>query len=407
MKLPEFLPLREVPHPDLWPEIERRLERTDASPPPTRSFRRAGVVAVALLIAGAGIGLGIRALSRVAKPAGTASPALPGRLEGLPSGWSRLPSAPIGFSGSESVWTGTELIVWGGEGSAAGSQKTQGAEFVQAVGAWKALPAAPISTRGSAAAVWTGEEVLFWGGQAGSAYDDGAAYNPSSNSWRLLPKAPLTRRAPVAVVWTGTEMIVWGAESRSIPEADGAAYDPDANRWRSIATAPFKLNQASAVWTGTEMIVFGAELDAGGDSPSQGMAYDPRTDSWRVIADQDLSPNASSAVWTGKEMVVWDYLLAAAAYDPVSDSWRALPKLPLSERECYPKSAFAAGIVLAWYCDQAATLHAEIGRWKVLPTLGLEGGIPIAAGPVVLVVGVSESTGSTGVWAYRPPNQGP
>ena len=61
-------------------------------------------------------------------------------------------------------------------------------------------------------AVWTGSEMIVWGGyDGGNVLNTGGRYNPSTDSWT----ATSTTNAPAArtdhtAVWTGSEMIVWG-----------------------------------------------------------------------------------------------------------------------------------------------------------------------------------------------------
>ena len=58
-------------------------------------------------------------------------------------------------------------------------------------------------------AVWTGSEMIVWGGNY--ATNTGGRYNPSTDSWTAtsLTNAP-SARADHTAVWTGSEMIVWG-----------------------------------------------------------------------------------------------------------------------------------------------------------------------------------------------------
>src|SRR5205814_1114961 len=61
-------------------------------------------------------------------------------------------------------------------------------------------------------AVWTGSDMIVWGGTAGFSYlNTGGSYNPGADSWT----AASTTNAPAArsdhtAVWSGSEMIVWG-----------------------------------------------------------------------------------------------------------------------------------------------------------------------------------------------------
>jgi hypothetical protein len=54
-----------------------------------------------------------------------------------------------------------------------------GAVYDPAADRWEGLPAAPLSPRARALAVWTGRELIVWGGEADynhrANFDDGAA----------------------------------------------------------------------------------------------------------------------------------------------------------------------------------------------------------------------------------------
>ena len=63
-------------------------------------------------------------------------------------------------------------------------------------------------------AVWTGSEMIVWGGvMVTDDLNTGGRYNPSTDTWT----ATSTTNAPSArddhtAVWTGSEMIVWGGD---------------------------------------------------------------------------------------------------------------------------------------------------------------------------------------------------
>src|SRR5438132_439472 len=77
---------------------------------------------------------------------------------------------------------------------------------------WTTLTAAnPPSARRSHTAVWTGNEMIVWGGYFAGTVANGRRYNPATNNW----VATSTTNEPAARylhtgIWTGTEMIVWG-----------------------------------------------------------------------------------------------------------------------------------------------------------------------------------------------------
>ena len=76
------------------------------------------------------------------------------------------------------------------------------------------------SPRTGHAAVWTGSEMIVWGGDSGSTFlNTGGRYNPSTDSWiaTSTTNAPQGRESHTAV-WTGSEMIVWGGEGLHVFE---------------------------------------------------------------------------------------------------------------------------------------------------------------------------------------------
>jgi N-acetylneuraminic acid mutarotase len=233
-------------------------------------------------------------------------------LEDLPGGWTELAPPPEVRCCAASVWTGSELVVWGGYDYTGFSD-----EFAQATGfrydpasnTWSPIAPSPIEARSNPAFAWTGEELLVWGGwHAGGPpfFGDGAAYDPRTDRWRMLPPAPIDPRVPLSA-WTGREFILWGTGVRVDQRPrDGAAYDPSTDTWRSIADGPIELTDATATWTGREMIVFGAAL-RGGNFPETetaiAAAYDPAADSWRRLANSTMNPNANTATWNGEELI--------------------------------------------------------------------------------------------------------
>jgi hypothetical protein len=320
-------------------------------------------------------------------------------------GWTSLPAPPFVRARAASVWADVGLFYWGGDTDYGGTAHADGAWYDPSTQEWTRIRPGPLSGRSSPGVVWTGTEVILWGGSP--ATDDGAAFNPATETWRRISAAPLSPRVPVATVWTGEEMIVWGNASRGTAATDGAAYEPESDQWRTLPRAPFALNEAQAVWTGKEMVIYGALLDRNNSSGAlhaRGMAYNPEEDEWRVVASESLSPQASSVAWTGKRVLAWDYGLAAGAYDPANDEWSQLPKLPLDPMECYPRSAPAArGLILAWYCGQGALYGLEGATWERIAAPPAEiSAAPVSAGRVVLFPGAGHEGAANALWAYKP-----
>jgi N-acetylneuraminic acid mutarotase len=165
--------------------------------------------------------------------------------------------------------------------------------------------------------VWTGQQMIVWGGSDGSTQlSDGAAYNPTTGHWSSLPAAGApTARYMHSSIWTGSEMIVWGGVGCSYdanggpqPCSNGGAYSPVTNRWRAISSqaTPEPSGGAVAVWADKKMLVWG-----GGTSPGGGV-YDPATDAWvpMATAGQPAPRDSHLSLWTGKELLVWGGLVA-------------------------------------------------------------------------------------------------
>src|ERR1041385_6129342 len=130
---------------------------------------------------------------------------------------------------------------------------------------WTATAGSPDGRYGHTA-VWTGSEMIIWGGGYGnypylSSRNTGGRYNPSTDIWTATDtnNAPTGRIAHTAV-WTGTEMIIWGGAYGLVSVTNtGGRYNPTTNTWTATSTisAPSPRVGHAAVWTGTEMIAWG------------------------------------------------------------------------------------------------------------------------------------------------------
>src|SRR5438093_5479250 len=113
------------------------------------------------------------------------------------------------------------MIVWGGRST--GGYLNTGGRYTPSTDSWVAT-----TTTGAPAArylhtaVWTGSEMIVWGGSDNinvtTVFNTGGRYNPSTNSWTATgtTNAPEARAGHTAV-WTGSEMIVWGGQGASHP----------------------------------------------------------------------------------------------------------------------------------------------------------------------------------------------
>lgn len=237
------------------------------------------------------------------------------------------------------VWTGSEMIVWGGRANFfPGNHFNDGARYNPTTDTWTSISSYGAPTpRSQCAAVWTGEEMIVWGGETdgGTMLADGAAYNPATDSWRPIGGSGLTPRMEPTAVWTGSEMIVFGGVDATQPGwlsyGDGARYNPFTDSWTPLPAggAPGSRTGHTAVWTGERMIVWGGRELPSDARLNDGASYHPGSDTWSTLSPYG-APQARAlhaAVWTGSEMIVWggDYnsalLNTGARYNPATSLW--------------------------------------------------------------------------------------
>jgi N-acetylneuraminic acid mutarotase len=247
--------------------------------------------------------------------------------------WTATASLPDARDSHSAVWTGSEMIVWGG-GTDGGDLNT-GARYNPSTDTWTAMSIANApAARSDHTAVWSGSEMIVWGGQEENLElaNTGGRYNPNTDSWTptTITNAPAARSRHTAV-WTGNEMIVWGGYDGTSYLNTGARYNPNTDSWTATGTtnAPDARTSHTAVWSGDEMIVWG-----GTDGVSYfntGGSYSVGTDSWTASSTTNapIGRERHTAVWTGGEMIVWGGVgefgtfNTGGRYDPGANSWTA------------------------------------------------------------------------------------
>src|SRR5207249_3854590 len=141
---------------------------------------------------------------------------------------------------------------WSGFG---GTYVNTGGRYNPGTDSWTAtsVTSAPMG-RNTHTAVWTGSEMIVWGGWDGSTdLDSGGRYNPGTDSWTATTttNAPTGRYAHTAV-WTGTEMIVWGGAGTN-PLSTGGRYCAQAGPMITLDAKTKKvggINTVRLTWNG-------------------------------------------------------------------------------------------------------------------------------------------------------------
>lgn len=242
-------------------------------------------------------------------------------------------------SGHVAVWTGAELLVWGGE-VAGGVPTSTGARYRFTSDDWAGItPFAAPPARVNARAVWTGTEMILWGGYSGGAYlDNGGRYVPSPQSWQSLARPSIAGRDSHVMEWTGSKVIVWGGRNVTGLLADGAAFDPAnaANPWvtLTVPNPPQARFGAVSAWTGSRLLVWGGEGASGVLGDGAQLIFNAGVpQSWSPISTLNAPAprKGHSAVWTGSRFIVWggagasgNLLSDGGSYDPVANSWQPI-----------------------------------------------------------------------------------
>lgn len=263
--------------------------------------------------------------------------------------------APRGRVGHVAVWTGSRMIVWGGYDGAVWLD--DGGLYDPDSDTWAplALTNAPVP-RSRPGGAWTGSELLIWGGYGGtdlgSYLSSGGRYVVEPPGWTAMPSGGPSARLDHGTVWTGTELIVWGGTGGGAILGDGRRFAPATSTWTAVplAGAPAARQHHAAVWTGTEMIVWGGD-DWGGDLATGGR-YDPQAGTWTPTS-LDGAPHPRrehEAVWTGDRMIVWGgYYGTGGIYDPVHDTWATTSVEPATPAPGAGHSAvWADGEMIVW-----------------------------------------------------------
>lgn len=270
--------------------------------------------------------------------------------------WRFIHTVGTSLSEHSAIWTGSEMVVWGGltmGASGSPSATNAGIRYNPAADTWSTMSTtnAP-SARAGHTAVWadpasaqtgtTSPVMIIWGGSQSSndatPLADGASYDPGHDTWTPLTTANApSPRVGYSVVWTGKEMIIWGglaydSSGNSSLVKTGARYDPISDTWSamSVTGAPYARQNHIAAWTGTEMIIMGGfDQNKFGYPLIDGARYDPASDTWKPMAYMSSEYYDSSiggswtGVWTGAKLLVFldPY---EAMYDPITNTWEGI-----------------------------------------------------------------------------------
>ena len=286
--------------------------------------------------------------------------------------WTNMSTTPSGRIGHTAVWTGSEMILWGG--AVGGADTATGWRYSPSTDTWVATTVTnPPTARRFHTAVWTGSEMIIFGGESDSTLlNTGARYNPSTDTWVPTTNLPSPRAAHTAL-WSGSEMIIWGGNNGNIDLNTGGRYNPNTNSWIATSTtnAPAARSYHTAVWRGNGMIVWGGS--SGFSDLNTGGRYNPITDTWTgtSIIDAPAARDSHTAVWTGSEMIVWggrvnfgNSFNTGGRYDPASNTWSKSSTTNAPEARSSHTAVWTGSEMIVWGGDGATSYLNTGGRYN-------------------------------------------
>jgi N-acetylneuraminic acid mutarotase len=274
-----------------------------------------------------------------------------------------ISNAPPQRESHTAVWTGSEMIVWGGtnDDNFGTNALNTGGRYVPSTDSWTATSTtnAP-EARFFHTAIWT--EMIVWGGRNSggtNSLNTGGKYNPGSDTWTATntTNAPAARYVHTAV-WTGSQMIIWGGWDYPNVFRDGGTYNPSTDSWAGIntANAPAARGFHTSVWTGNEMIVWGG-ADSSNNNFNTGGRYNAVSDTWTAstTTNAPIARRWHTAIWTGSEMVVWggsdnnfDHLQTGGRFNPATNSWTAVSTANAPAARSFHTSVWTGNEMIVW-----------------------------------------------------------
>ncbi|WP_170181567.1 Kelch repeat-containing protein [Haloactinospora alba] len=177
------------------------------------------------------------------------------------------------------------------------------------------IDGSPLHGRYNHSVVWTGSEMIVWGGQADTTVKDGAAYDPGTDTWRTIAEAPVSAGS--------ADTFMSGKRMVSVSEELVLVYDPRSDEWARVEPgfdvvdgAPFSSGRAALVGTdgdGVRVALVDARdgtaerLSARGIDPSSrtnlALATRGTDDLWLLAASTDTGNAAENAT---TDLYRWD-----------------------------------------------------------------------------------------------------
>lgn len=257
------------------------------------------------------------------------------------------------------------------------------------------LDPGPLDQRLTADLIWTGEEMIVWGGRqfigGPNTLVDGAAFNPATDEWRLIARFPIQGPQATRAVWGDGEMIVVSPEGTF-------GYDPVADTWREIGQAlvPPEFEDRMLYLDGWIYVW---------DRAFSMHRMDIRVGMWETIGAPDEIAGFTEG-WAGVLRLLDEEVVAVIVGEGCEgrqlwrlsgDEWVGLPEVTLSTPELTDcstanQSASVGRDLVVWEDEShpSAIYSTSTGEWQDMPPIPLAGTLgasgPVPMGPDHLLV---------------------
>ncbi len=257
---------------------------------------------------------------------------------------------------------------------------------------WEPLPNPPITPRVHVASVWTGTELLLVGGDtlacaptwrcpmtAENLPTDAAALDPDAGTWRAIADAPFGFSAASAAFVGDSAYFLARNPEDAVDESTLLRYSLSDDDWSEVVT-PGSLGGTRALSSAHgALLVY--RLNGQTDEPDY--LYDPMAESWTAIPPDPFASGFDREMrWLDGSIYLLDYApengsvpvppmtVRLARYDPVTADWQVLPStVAFNLRETFAGDGQLVNPSNAYDQPTPAIFDATSGEWLDLPPM--------------------------------------
>lgn len=208
------------------------------------------------------------------------------------------PLAPRAFA--DVLWTGEEMIVWGGSQSDVSPDVADGAAYNLATDAWRELSPAPALDLNAASRAVMADDLMVVVSR-----DATLGYDPRDDEWRIIGEGRVPPEEPGKMVWDGTSVVLWTNGFHKLDLSSG--------EWSELPDPRIEIGPEP--WMRSlHVLESGSVVAVGSTGPCEGRAVVVYTGSgWESLDGFDLGTESYADCSTprqtaviGKEAIAWN-----------------------------------------------------------------------------------------------------